>query len=400
MVLNCVSLWKKRKMMKEKRTSPYYFIVLMGFVSLFADMTYEGARSTIGPYLQILGASALVVSMVAGVGEFISVALRMVFGYWSDRTRWYWGFTFLGYALNLFAVPLLALAGRWELAVGLVIAERLGKAIRSPAKDVLLSGAARRVGSGWGFGLHEAMDQIGAVSGPLVLAGILFINHNYRQGYAILIIPAIIAFSFLILGRFLFPNPQEFEKQSPPQSSNGLPISFKQFLIAAALLGAGFIDFPLVAYHLKEQAIVSDSWIPVLYAVAMGIDALAALVLGRWYDRSGIQVLSVAAFLCMFTPLLLFASKPLLLVLGIVVWGIAMGARESILKAAVSDMVPSGRRGTAFGLFNGIFGVSWFLGSALIGYLYQVNWMWLFAVVAALQAASALLFWQLRYSMQ
>ncbi len=378
------------------RRSPYVFIILMGFVSLFADMTYEGARSTIGPYLQILGASALVVSIVAGVGEFISVALRLIFGYWSDKTRWYWGFTFWGYGLNLFAVPLLALAGQWEVAVGLVIAERLGKAVRSPAKDVLLSGAARRVGSGWGFGLHEAMDQIGAIAGPLMLAGILFAQNSYRQGYALLVIPATIAFALLIIGRILFPSPQQFERQMPQTGTAPLSFTFKQFLVAAAFLGAGFVDFPLVAFHLKQNAVVNDQWIPVLYAMAMGVDALAALILGRWYDKFGGGVLTLAAVLCGLAPVLLFAHHLTAIFWGVVLWGVAMGARESVLKAVVSDLVPSEQRGTAFGLFNGVFGLAWLSGSVAIGWLYQVNIGALLILVGGLQAIAAVLFWRFR----
>ncbi len=381
--------------MAVKKSSPYYFIILMGLVSLFADMTYEGARSTIGPFLQILGASGLVVSMVAGFGEFVSVTLRMLFGYWSDKTRWYWGFTFLGYALNLFAVPLLALAGQWEVAVALVIAERLGKAIRAPARDVLLSGATRSVGSGWGFGLHEAMDQIGAVAGPLLLAGILFVHDTYRQGYAVLLIPALIAFSLLVVGRVLFPRPQEFETQKVSATANQLPFTFKQFLFAAVFLGAGFVDFPLVAYHLKASAVIAEAWIPVVYAVAMGVDAVAALGLGRWYDRSGIQVMAFAALFSAIAPLFLFGFSAQWVVAGIVLWGIAMGARESILKAVVSDLVPAERRGTAFGLFNGIFGLAWFAGSALIGWLYETQLAVMLSVVVVLQVISAGAFWHL-----
>ncbi len=378
--------------------SPYTFIVLMGLVSLFADMTYEGARSTIGPFLQILGASGFVVSMVAGLGEFVSVTLRMVFGYWSDKTRWYWGFTILGYALNLFAVPLLALAGHWEVAVGLVIAERLGKAVRSPAKDVLLSGATRSVGSGWGFGLHEAMDQIGAVSGPLILAGILFVNDNYRQGYAVLLFPALIAFTLLIIGRWLFPNPQQFEKETPRRGKkNTLPFTFKHFLVAAVFLGAGFVDFPLVAYHMKTQAVVRDAWIPVVYALAMGVDAVAALGLGRWYDRAGIKVMVVAAVLSAIAPLFLFQANATWLLMGVLPWGVAMGARESILKAVVSDLVPPEKRGTAFGLFNGIFGLAWFAGSALIGILYETQIVLMIGVAVGLQLIAAGFFGYLHY---
>ncbi|MGH6852422.1 MAG: MFS transporter, partial [Methylocella sp.] len=144
------------------RHSAIRFIVLLGVVSLFADMTYEGARSVTGPYLGVLGASAAIVGVVAGFGEFLGYALRLVSGYLSDRTGGYWLITIIGYGVNLLAVPLLALTGRWELAVLLIVGERAGKAIRTPARDAMLSHAGSQTGLGWSFGLHGALDQTGA----------------------------------------------------------------------------------------------------------------------------------------------------------------------------------------------------------------------------------------------
>jgi MFS family permease len=145
------------------------FIILMGIVSLFADMTYEGSRSITGPYLAILRASAVTVGFVAGFGELTGYVIRFFSGYLIDRTHSYWTITLIGYLINLIAVPLLALAGSWEVAAALIIVERIGKGIRVPSRDVMLSHACSQVGQGWGFGLHEALDQIGAILGPLIV---------------------------------------------------------------------------------------------------------------------------------------------------------------------------------------------------------------------------------------
>jgi MFS-type transporter involved in bile tolerance (Atg22 family) len=169
------------------------FVILLGVVSLFADMTYEGARSAVGPFLGMLGASALVVGLVSGGGELVGYTLRLWSGRLADRTRQYWVITFVGYAVNLLAVPLLAFAGNWQMAALLVVLERAGKALRTPARDAMLSYATKSTGRGWGFGLHEALDQIGATVGPLVLTVVIAQSGDYRRGFLTLIIPAIAA---------------------------------------------------------------------------------------------------------------------------------------------------------------------------------------------------------------
>ncbi|MEK7699337.1 MAG: MFS transporter, partial [Planctomycetota bacterium] len=143
----------------NSRSNALRFIVLLGIVSLFADMTYEGARSINGPYLAVLGASATTVGIIAGLGELIGHSLRLVSGYITDRIGRYWAITLFGYAINMIAVPAIALAGRWEIAAILMVTERIGKAIRTPARDAMLSHATREIGRGKGFGLHEALDQ-------------------------------------------------------------------------------------------------------------------------------------------------------------------------------------------------------------------------------------------------
>jgi len=344
---------------------------MLGVVSLCADATYEGARSVTGAFLGSLGATGTVVGLVAGVGELIGYSLRLATGYLSDRLRKYWGITTLGYFVNTAVVPLMALAGRWEVAAGLMIAERTGKAIRTPPRDVLLSHAASRVGRGFGFGLHEAMDQIGATIGPLMVAAMLGGQYGYRGAFAVLAIPAIIGLVVLLVGQRIYPNPSEFEANTQDLKGEALPKIYWVYLVAIALVAAGYADFPLIAFHLQQKSIESVERIPLLYAVAMGVDAIAALFFGRWFDRIGLLSLAIGVVISsLFAPLVFFGNSSLVL-LGMVLWGIGMGAQESLMKAAVAGMVPPERRGSAFGIFNTGYGLAWFLGSAFMGILYD-----------------------------
>src|SRR4030042_1169930 len=282
----------------------WQFIILVGVVSLLSDMTYEGARSITGPFLGSLNASATIIGIVAGLGEFIGCALRLASGYLTDRLGKYWSITFVGYALNLFAVPLLALAGDWELAAFLILMERMGKAIRTPARDAMLSHATTEVGRGWGFGFHEAMDQIGAMLGPLIVALVLYLNGGYRAGLAYLLIPAILAVLLITIAARLYPHPQHLEVSAPKLEIKGLTHPYWLYVVAVGLIGAGYADFPLIAYHFAKVAIAPPNWIPIFYAVAMGVDAVAALILGRLFDRLGMPVImAVSLFSAFFSPL-------------------------------------------------------------------------------------------------
>jgi MFS family permease len=372
------------------RRAAVRFVVLLGIVSLFADMTYEGARSITGPYLGVLGASGFVVGLVAGFGELAGYALRLVSGYVADRTTRYWALTLSGYALNLLVVPLLALAGRWDVAAGLLIAERVGKAIRTPARDAMLSHATAAVGHGWGFGLHEALDQTGAVLGPLGVAAVLAVGCGYRTGFGVLIIPALLALGVLASAWRIYPRPADLEPKGAawPSDSRAFPRAFWLYLAAAAAIAAGYADFPLIAYHLGLRQVVSPEWIPVLYAAAMGVDALAALAFGRLFDRFGLSVLMAATLLSApFAPLV-FGTSAAVAIVGMALWGAGMGAQESILRATIATMIPIERRGTAYGVFNAAYGLAWFLGSALLGFLYDTSLLALvtFSVLAQLAA--------------
>ncbi|MGH6662624.1 MAG: MFS transporter [Rhodospirillales bacterium] len=364
------------------------FIVLLGVVSLFADMTYEGARSITGPYLALLGASATVVGFVAGFGELVGYALRLLSGYVSDRTGRYWAITIFGYCLNLLAVPLLALTGSWETAAVLIIVERMGRAVRTPARDAMLSHAGSHTGLGWGFGLHEALDQVGAVLGPLIIAAVIAFEGGYKMGFAVLAVPAVLALVILFAARINYPRPRDFDLTPPEFTRRGLPRAFWVYLGAVALIAAGYADFPLVAYHFGKTGVMPAAWIPVVYAVAMAADAIAALLLGRWFDRVGLYAMAVATIGSALAAPLAFLSGPGLAVVGMALWGIGMGAQESIMRAAIAGFAPADRRGTAYGIFNAVYGVAWFAGSVTLGALYDRSIMALVVASVLLQVAA------------
>ena len=367
---------KPRELTKKAAVA---LIVLFGIVSLFADMNYEGGRSVVGQYLKLLGTSAFALGLAAGLGEFVGYALRLVSGHIADRTRKYWTLIIVGYVVQLSSLPMLAFLRGWELAVVFLFLERVGKAIRKPAHDAVVSFAAKRTGSGFGFGLHEAMDQIGAFLGPALFSALLFLGPDakslagYRTGLLLLFIPAGLAVGFTVYNRFLFPHPERFElkKSSIEMGASGYTRSYWIIVAAAALLAMGITDFPLIGLHLKRAGGFSEEAIPLLYAGAMAVDAAAALIFGRLYDRIGLPALAALFAAELFTAPLVFLGGPVSIMIGMALWGISVGTQESILKAAISDRVPEDRRARAFGLFNTLFGLAWFAGSAVIGLLYD-----------------------------
>lgn len=370
------------------------FIVLLGIVSLFADVTYEGARSITGPFFSFLGASGATVGIVVGLGELAGYGLRFFSGYLSDKTKQYWLITFIGYVINLLAIPLLAFANQWQTAAFLVILERFGKGLRVPARDTMLSFATKQTGRGWGFGLHEALDQIGAVIGPLAMAVILGFKESYHFGFACLAIPAFLALLSLGIAKRAFPQPQGLESPNRSLKTKGFHQVFWIYLIGVGLVAAGFANFALISYHFQQANLVSSARIPFLYALAMAVQGISAFFMGRIFDVKGIAFLALATGIsALFAPLVFLGSFSVLLV-GMILWGIGMGSQESIMRAIVADMVPPQKRGSAYGILNLVYGASWALGSAIIGFLYDVSLVYLvvFSMITQLAAIPFFLF--------
>ena len=367
---------------KNRLSQSMLFIILFGIVSLFSDMTHEGASSIRGAYLSLLGASAGAIGFVSGLGELVGYSLRYAFGKLTDKTKLYWPMTILGYVLDIVAVPALALVGEdgWIAACALLVIQRMGKAIKKPAKDTIMSFAASQEGVGKSFGLQEVLDQIGAFLGPVLLYVVMLFKTTgsqfeiYSTCFAFLAIPGAITLALLLITKRKFPNPDTFE----PEPKEYVPFKLKKgfifYIAGISLFAFGFVDYSLIVMHVQAKGLVSSTALPLLYAGAMLVDAVAALAFGLLYDKVGVKALVWSTLLSAPFAIFVFMfdSLPMLLV-GVMLWGIGMGAQESILKAAVTTIVPKASRATGYGVFECSFGIFWFLGSWILGVLYDVN---------------------------
>ncbi len=378
------------------------FVVLFSMVSLFSDMTHESANSIRGAFLSLAGASAAVIGFVSGLGELVGYGLRYVFGRLTDRTRRYWPMVLFGYVLDVVAVPALALVGRngWVLACALLIIQRLGKAIKKPAKDTVMSFAASQEGVGKSFAIQELLDQIGAVLGPLLLYLIMLFQHrddtfsDYRSCFAFLAIPGAITLLLLWLTYKCFPHPENFEPEPKEYVPFRVSKRFVVYILGISLFAFGFADYSLIVMHFSRQHLFTAAVLPLLYALAMLTDAASAFVFGWLFDRHARLSLVVSTLVA--APFAVFAflgSDVASVVTGVVLWGIGMGAQESILKAAVATMVPKRSRATGYGIFECCFGAAWFLGSWLLGVLYDQSLVAMVIVSVAAQLLAAIVFW-------
>jgi MFS family permease len=365
----------------------FAFVLTLGVVNLFADITYEGGASINGPFLGTLGASAAAISIIAGIGEFLGYALRSVAGYISDKTGKYWLVTFIGYSVNLLAVPALALAGNWPVAAGLVLAERVGRAIRKPTVESMLSYTTGSLGKGWVYALNSALDETGATVGPLLMALVLFLNGSYRTGYALLLISALLALVALTVARVVFPLPSRLEEgRTAPERR--FTRAYSLYMVAGALFAAGLMSFELISYHLSSTGTVTGYRIPLFLALSTGFGVVASLVLGRMYDRIGLPVVLIAVVLsALFAPLV-FLGSFLTALVGMLLWGIGYATQDTLLKAVVAGVLPEGRRSLAFGLFYTGYGAGWLVGSVTTGLLYERSRVALVVFSVVVQLAS------------
>jgi predicted MFS family arabinose efflux permease len=372
-----------------KNRSALRFVLIIGIANFFADFTYEGARGIVGPFLGSLGASAAIVGFVAGIGELMGYGLRSVSGYLADKSHRHWAFAFLGYAVNMLAVPTLALAGRWPLAAGLVVSERIGRGIRKPTVEAMLSYAGKSIGAGWVFGLNEALDQAGATVGPLLMALVLYLHGGYRAGFGVLLIPALLCLAVLVTARLLHPRPHELEEGAGHTfATTNLTQSYWIYLAAGALIAAGFADFALIGFHFQKANSVPTNLIPVFYAVAMASSALASIPLGRFFDKFGANISLFAFLVAAAAAPLVFFGRSYFPLIGMIFWGVGMSAQGSLLQAMLTGVISPQKRSTAFGLFDTGYGVAWFLGSAAMGLLYDKSILAvvLFSVILQLAA--------------
>src|ERR1043166_1137880 len=358
--------------MRGASSAAFRFVLTMGIVNLLADITYEGGASINGPFLGSLGASAAAIAIVAGGGEFLGYGLRSVSGYIADRTGRYWPVTFIGYAINLLAVPAMALTGSWQAAGALIFAERIGRAIRKPTVEAMLSYSTGKHGRGWVYAVNSAMDETGATIGPLLMALALFWKNSFRTGYGWLLISSLLALLSLTAGRLEFPVPARLEAGGPSTArAKGFTRSYWLYMAAGTCFGAGLMSFEFVSYHLSQAHTISAQWIPALLAFATAVGVGANLLLGRAFDRFGIGVVAVAVIgVSAFSPLVFFGGVALVIT-GLALWGVGYAVQDPLLKAIIASVLPAARRNTAFGIFYIGYGGGWLAGSITTGLLYE-----------------------------
>jgi len=375
----------------EKRFTPAITVILLfGVISLLGDMVYESARGANSQYFNLLSISAAQVGLVFGIGEFLGYFLRLLAGVLSDRSGRYWIFIFMGYGM-LLVVPFMGFTMNWNILVVLILMERIGKSLRNPAKDTILSGVTEnQVGTGFAFGLQEALDQVGALAGPLIFTLVFFLTGKngiaeYQLGYRLLFIPFVLLMLFVVYAyRKIRQNnltPASVKGQREFRSERLQPI-FWIYTAFTFFCTLGFVNFSVIGYHLKANHLMSDGNITLLYSGAMAVDALAALAIGRAYDRlkkktgiktGGLAVLMAIPFLTLLLPFLTIGNSIALIVIGMMIFGIVMGTHEAIMRSAIADITPFYKRGTSYGIFNTGYGLALLVGSALMGWLYDLN---------------------------
>lgn len=395
--------------------SPWRAVFAFGLVSLAADMVYEGMRSVAGPFLGSLGASALTVGVVTGAGEAVALVLRLVTGVWADHSQRHWRLTVVGYAMTAVCVPLLAVTpfiggAGIALATTLILLERTGKAVRSPAKSALLARMTAHTGRGRGFAVHKALDQVGAFAGPLFLAGAAAITAAMWPGLGLLAIPG--AMSLLLLAQLrrgvpslAQPDPAEVTTAASPAPSpvwsrlragvlgTDLPRPFRVFSLAVACSTAGLMTFGVISYRFVDSGLLTLAAVPLVYALAMATEAVAALATGDLFDRWGARVLLVVPLLVTGVPLLVFSDRLGVVLIGVAVWGAATGIQDSTVKAYVAELVPTQRRATAYGIFAAVQGLGALCGGVLAGSLAINHVGSLAACITILQCISLALIW-------
>jgi MFS family permease len=358
---------------KGNHREAYVGILLLGIVSLLGDIVYEGSRGLVPDYLKFLGATAVVVGLVGGLGDFIGYALRLVSGFLVDATRAYWIFILVGYGL-IASIPLLGIATGLEIAILLVLLERLGKALRAPSRDTVLSIISRGVGAGKAFGFHELLDQIGAIIGPaLVAVAMFYSSNNFRLTFSFLLIPFImllVALSYTY--RKIGSKTAIYEQKKTGERTGKLPKPFYIYTLAVLLNTIGLIPYTLILF---KAAVMLDQtqqqWmIPLIYVLIQGVDAPAALLSGYAFDKFGIKVLILPFLLSLFPSLLAMVSSELtMLIAAAAIFGLVLGMQESIYRAAVAELTPISSRGTAYGIFNTAYGVGFLVSGAVFGWM-------------------------------
>ena len=381
-------------MVKVTTRAAYLAVATFGVVSLLGDIPYEGGRGIVPQYLSFLGASATLVGTTSGAGEFLGYAMRLVGGPLADRTQAYWVLMFLGYGL-IVSIPLLGLTRSIEVTILLVLLERVGKGLRTPSRDTILSVASKGIGVGKAFGIHEFLDQVGGVSGPALMTALLFYT---RGDYSITLTALFAPYAALIIALFYAykktGNVTKLDARHEVTGEKRLGKGFYMYSGAVALNTVGLLPISLILFRASTILPVAQGWIiPILYVLVQVVDAPIALMSGIVFDRIGIKILMIP-FVLSLLPSIFFTGQSFeWLILASIAFGIVLGMRESVYRAAIPGFAHLSVRGTAYGIFNTALGLAYVAAGMIFGFFLDtgISQVLVMAFVATSQALAVLL---------
>lgn len=366
-------------------------------------MAHAGSKGIYGAYLSYIGASAAAIGFVSGLAQFTAHAFGLLTGYIADKRHNYWSMTFVGYLFCVITIPALALTSThgWIIASVFIVLERIGKAFWQPSRNTLISFASSQIGQGKAFSIQGFLNKMGACLGPLMLFVVLLIKsdvplmHRYHLCFLFLGIPAVVSLFIILFAKRRFSHPEKFEAEIPANDP-GLKSSkiYLLFTLGIFCFGMGMFDFPLITMHLSKISSIRTQYLPLFFSGAMLISSFASLYFGRLFDKIKLMSLVLSTLIsCSFAFFVFGESKVWLLILGICIWGIGIGAMETILKSTITLLVGKENRTKGFGVINVFWGISLFAGSWTCGILYDLSTRWLVLFSFAMQLSAALFFY-------
>ncbi|KPJ60926.1 MAG: hypothetical protein AMJ46_04335 [Latescibacteria bacterium DG_63] len=344
----------------------------LGFVSLFTDLSSQMIYPLIPAFLEGLGATKLLIGLIEGVAEGTASLVRMIAGALSDRLGKRKSFVFVGYSLSTVVRPFLFFANHWLVVFAVRFLDRVGKGIRTPARDALISDSVDPSRKGYGFGFHRGMDRLGAAFGPLLALLVLYLSDgNLRLVFLLSAVPAAVAVSVIGKVREIAPVREAAGRLREKRRILGRP--FVLFVLVIVIFTLGNSSNAFLILKAREVGL-SVAGIPLIWLTYNLVCSISSPLLGRFSDRVGrrpVILLSFLVYSAIYAGLGFSSTVPAVWLL-FACYGLYYGLSEGIFRAYIADLVESDKRATAYGLFNTAVGITLVPASLIFGALWDV----------------------------
>jgi MFS family permease len=373
---------------------------LIGLISLVNDSASEMMYPLIPLYLSgVLMAGPKVLGLIEGLAEAVASLLKLWAGVMVDRSGRSKPWIVAGYGVAGLARPAIAFVTGWPALLALRVADRIGKAVRAAPRDALLAASITPGQRGLAFGLHRAMDNSGAVIGPLLAWGLLAHGVPLPQVFLWALVPGVAC--LLLTSGLRDAPPPAVAPVAFSWTLAGLPVPLRRYLVVVALFTLGNSSNMFLFLRARELG-VSEADVPLLWAAVSVVAALFSVPLSSLSDRVGRVRLLVAGYLAyavFYLGMAHFAAPGWRLYALFGLYGIFMAATEGVERALLADLAPPEQRGTAFGWLNLTMGAMLLPASLLFGWMWETASATLafgFSAGCALTAAALLLCWALK----